>query len=204
MGVPREGNFRPQPAPFDSKMGPEILYPDPQPPGTPRPIFPSSSPTPEPPRVVPLTPRPTATAELPGFVPITNNVAAGMRPKMPGFKELKAASYRTVVFLHTPGADTSREKSMADKEGLTFVGVESSPEKLSDALAKVNALVADTGKHPIYFFADDARGGAVWYLYFRTVDNLPNDAAKASAFGLGLSDANTDYWLAIQTILSKR
>ena len=205
LGAPREGNFRPQPAPFlPPKAGPEVLFPDAPPPGAPPVVIPSGGQTAEPPRSIPPAPRPELNAELPGRVEIKTGVAAGLKPTSQGFRELKNLGFRTVAYLHAPGADTSLEKSMIEKEGMTFVVVETSAEKLGESLQMVNALVAEKAGHPIYFFASDARGGAVWYLHLRTVDQTADDFARVRAGQLGLSASDTAYWLAIQKLLPPR
>ena len=203
LAIPRDGNFRPPPSPFVPRTGPEILFPEPPPAGAP-PAFPPAGRSPEPPLSVRPAPRPEASAELPGFSQLKPGVAAGLRPTSQGFGDLKRDGFRTVVFLHAPGADTSKEQGMTEKEGLTFVAIESSPTNLSDALAKVNARVADVAQHPMYVFADDARGGAVWYLHFRTVDGATDDAAKVRANRLGLSATDTAFWIEIQKLLVTR
>lgn len=202
--VPREGNFRPQPAPVVPKTGPEVLFPEPQPPGTPQSVTPIGGQTAEPPRSVPLAPRPEASAELPGRVDIKTGVSAGLRPTSQGFRTLKGEGFRTVAYLHAPGADTTVEKAMIEKEGLTFVALEASAEKLREAVDGVNALVREKAGHPIYVFAPDARGGAVWYVHMRTVDKVEDDVAKVRADRLGLRDDDRTYWLAIQQLLPPR
>ena len=55
---------------------------------------------------------------------------------------------------------------------------------------------------------DGVRTGSLWYLYLRTVESLPDDAAQVKAAALGLRDATgdekTNFWLAIQDYLAKR
>jgi hypothetical protein len=50
--------------------------------------------------------------------------------------------------------------------------------------------------------------GGLWYLYFRTVENDPDETARIKANRLGLSeDAQGDHkamWLAIQKYLSEQ
>ena len=53
---------------------------------------------------------------------------------------------------------------MAEDKGLTFAPVEASAEKLGDAVQMVNSLVAEKAGHPIYFFANDARGGRSFWI----------------------------------------
>src|SRR5262249_51617483 len=94
----------------------------------------TEGPVPEPPLASPGgSPTPKATAAgLPGFKVVKEGVASGRRPELDGFDTLKQNGYRTAVYLHGPGADTSAIRDLAEKKGLTFVAIETTPEKLAD------------------------------------------------------------------------
>jgi protein tyrosine phosphatase (PTP) superfamily phosphohydrolase (DUF442 family) len=150
----------------------------------------------------------TPSAEVPGLTVLKPGVAVGQKPTTQGFAELKTKGYKTVALLHAPGADTSAAKELAGRQGLGFVAIESSPEKLTEALAKLNAVVADRTVQPVYVYADEGpRAGAVWYLHFRTVDGDGDDVANLKAAGQGLekqTDLGKQFWTAIQQFLSTR
>jgi hypothetical protein len=111
-----------------------------------------------------------------------------------------------VLYLHDAGADWSAAKEMADKRGLAFVAIETTPEKLASAIEQFNATVADAARQPIYVFDDDGvRAGAIWYLHFRTAESLGDDAARVRARPLGWSEeGDRAFALATQRYLETR
>ncbi|MFO0823076.1 MAG: hypothetical protein U0792_08140 [Gemmataceae bacterium] len=127
---------------------------------------------------------------------------------MDGFESLKRSGYRTVVYLHSAGADVSAAKDVAEARGLKFVGLETTPEKLPDNVTAFNSLVAEKANRPIYVFDDDGvRTGALWYVHFRTADAMNDDAARVRARPLGFasqSDEAKAFGLAIQRYLETR
>lgn len=194
--------------------GPKVLFPDALPgspsstrPGQPSapnflgaPVKPQSS---EPPKA------PTAgTAGLPGYTKVKDGLFAGGKPTLDGFDSLKAAGFRSAIYLHAPGADVSAVKDMATTRGLNFVAIETAPETLSEASKKFDQLAADRLTRPAYVFADDPmRAGAVWYLHFRTADALGDDVARLRARPLGLNETTEEgkaFALAIQAVLATR
>ena len=60
----------------------------------------------------------------------------------------------------------------------------------------------DRSAQPVYVFDDDGlRAGALWYVRFRTADQMSPEVAKIRAGGLGLTDQSDEaraYWVAIQ------
>jgi len=152
--------------------------------------------------------RTTPIAGLPGLMKVKDGVATGRKPTLDGFDSLKQGGYRTVAYLHPSGADVSAAQDLAEKRGFAFVAIETTPENLPEALRRVNQLVADRSAHPVYVYDDDGlRTGAVWYLHFRTVDALNDDAARVRARSLGLTDQTEEgkaFWVAIQQFLANR
>jgi hypothetical protein len=145
---------------------------------------PTKPPTGEP----PLATSPV-TVGLPGFVKVKDGLASGRKPSLDGFESLKQAGYRTVIYLHTTGADVSAAKELAEKRNLKFIAIETTPEKLADATALFNATVTDKANRPAYVYDDDGvRAGALWYLYFRTAEARNHDEARIRAKPLGLTD----------------
>jgi len=140
---------------------------------------------------------------LPGFTRIKDGVATGGKPTLDGFDTLKKDGYKTVVYLHAPGADVAAVRDLAETRGLAFTPVEATPEKLGDAFEQLNKTTADKSARPAYVFADDgARLGAVWYLHFKTIDLESADVSKIRARALGLPD-DSDFWPEIKKYLAK-
>lgn len=208
-GYPPPSGVVPSPSPNGG--GPQVLFPDPLPgSASSRPVQPSGpsflggpvkAQTNEPPKA------PTA-AGLPGYTKVKDGLYAGGKPTLDGFDSLKAAGFRSVVYLHAAGADVSAIKDMASTRGLNFVAIETTPETLAEASKQFDRLVGDRLTRPAYVFADDApRAGAVWYLHFRTAEALGDDVARLRAKALGLSEAGDEgkaFALAIQRVLETR
>ena len=235
FGTPREGNFRPAPAPATppangSRPAQEILLPDALPNGgASRSQYPapnrgptagvlggpvrSPGQTTEPPvskgGAAPSPPRSgSPLAGLPGFTRVKDGVASGRKPTLDGLDALKQAGYRTVVYLHPAGADVTATRDVVEKKGLAFVGIETTPEKLPDALDQFNKAIGTRSARPVYVADDDGvRAGAVWYLHFRTVELQNDDAARIKARALGFTDQGpeaTEFLLAVQRYLESR
>jgi protein tyrosine phosphatase (PTP) superfamily phosphohydrolase (DUF442 family) len=206
--------FQPPPA-GGGRPAPEVLLPEDPPvggssrsssPGDPAhgvlgdPARPQTPPPPQ--------PTPARTTGLPGFVKVKDGVASGRKPTLEGFDALKQAGYRTAVYLHPAGADLSAARDVAEKRGLRFVAIETTPEKLAEALAEFNAALTDRATRPVYVYDEDGvRAGAVWYLHFRTAEAMNDDAARVRARPLGLTDQTDDgkaFALATQRILETR
>ena len=131
---------------------------------------------------------PVTPVGLPGFVRVSDGLAAGGRPTLDGFDSLKRSGYRAVVFLHGPGADVSAAQDVAGGRGLSFVPIAVSPQALAEAVERFNAVVGDRANRPAYVYSDaPARAGITWYLHFRTVEAMNDDAARIRAKPLGLT-----------------
>jgi hypothetical protein len=202
-------NFRPDPA----RPGPQLLLPDPLPgmsSSAPRAGYGGGSDLP--PR--PASPARTAghgpaAAGLPGFAVVKPGLATGRKPTAGGFDAVAARGFRVAVYLHVPADDVSAARDLAEKKGLVFVGIPTSPETLKAAFEKFRDVVADVPGRPAFVFDDDGvRAGGLWYLYFRTAEQLGDDAARVRAAPLGLREAGGDeqmkFWRAIQDYLAKR
>lgn len=214
-------NFRPDPP--RAGAGPQLLLPDPLPgmssaaqkPGarSPGDLPPSGSDLP-PRQLSPSRPAAPGTAPagtVPGvsaFAVVKPGVANGRKPAVEGFDALKARGYRTAVYLHAPGEDVSAARDLAEKTGLTFVGIPVSPGTLKAGFERFRDVLGDPGARPVFVFDDDGvRAGSLWYLYFRTADVLGDDAARVRAAPLGLredGDEQTKFWVAIQDYLARR
>lgn len=176
--------------------GPDVLFPDPLPPGA---HSHSSRPTQTDKPAVLSGPVKPATAEpqraaagLPGYTKVKDGLFAGQKPTLDGFDALKSAGFRTVIFLHAPGADVAAVKDVATTRDLNVLAIETTPEALAEASAKFDRAAGDRLNRPVYVFADDpARAGAVWYLHFRN-EALGDDVARLRAKALGLSDRSDE------------
>ncbi len=197
----------------------ETLYPDPlleapsiggTKPGEPPPILSipegSTSGNSKSSKVIDPTNAPTG---LPGFAVVRDRIATGRKPTLDGFDTLRGTGYKTVVYLHPVGRDTTATKDLAEKKGLVFVAIPVDASGLKSAAGTFAETVGDSARLPMYVFDDEGvRTGSLWYLYFRTVESMGDDAAQVKAAALGLRDATgdekTNFWLAVQEILSKR
>lgn len=193
------------------KPAPEVLLPEDLPGGTSRSASPGdpgfgvlggpSGAQPDP----LLTAEPTG---VPGFVKVGGDLASGRKPALEGFDSLKRVGYKTVIYLHPAGADATAARDVVTKRGLAFVAIETTPEKLADAVTKFNSVVGEKGNRPAYVYDEDGvRAGAVWYLHFRTAESMNDDAARLRAKPLGLTDQGDEakaFALAIQRYLETR
>ena len=146
---------------------------------------------------------------LPGFAVVHDRISTGRKPTLDGFDTLTNTGYKTAVYLHHPARDVASTKELAEKKGMTFIAIPTEPTGLKAAYGTFVETVGNAAKRPMYVFDDDGvRTGSLWYLYLRTVESLPDDAAQVKAAALGLRDATgdekTNFWLAIQDYLAKR
>jgi protein tyrosine phosphatase (PTP) superfamily phosphohydrolase (DUF442 family) len=196
-----------------ARPAPEVLFPDPLPgTGSSRgnsgrgvlgtPVGPQTAEPPVSSKVV------AAPAGLPGYVRVKEGLASGRKPTLDGFDALKQAGFRTLIYLHPAGADLSAVKDVAARRGLAFIAIETTPEKLADAVEVFNAVAADKARHPAYVFDDDGvRAGTVWYLHFRTAEAMNDDVARVRAKPLGLTDQGDEaraFAIATQRYLESR
>ncbi len=211
-GPAPSGYLQPPVNPAPKGSGPEVLIPDPLPPGgmSSRPAQPGPSGYLGGPVKVASAEPPKAAAVgtgLPGVAKVSDGLYAGRKPAIDGYDSLKAAGVRTVIYLHAAGADVAAVRDLATTRNLRFVAVETTPETLGEASRQFDRETADRQTRPAYVFADDdRRAGAVWYLHFRTVDVADPDVARLRAKALGLSEQGDEgraFALAIQRILEK-
>ncbi len=143
-------------------------------------------------------------------VPGQDKVASGRKPTLEGLDALKAQGYKTVLYLHAPDADLSAAKETVEKRELTFAAIAVSPQTLAEAGKAFAAQLKDATAKPLFVYdLDGIRAGSLWYVQFRTVDLLGDDAARIRAGSLGLQDPEKSeeqkrYWIAIQDLLAKR
>jgi protein tyrosine phosphatase (PTP) superfamily phosphohydrolase (DUF442 family) len=162
--------------------------------------------TPAPP-LAPMTP--SLPVGIVDFAPaLQDRVAAGRKPSLEGLDWLKANGYKSAVQIRRPGESDAADRKQVEARGLKFTSIEVSPATLSWATADTFAkLVGDSAAQPTFVYdADGSLSGGLWYLYFRRVERLPDEAARLRAARLGLKDgADGSYremWLAVQKLLS--
>ena len=109
-----------------------------------------------------------------------------------------------------PGEDDTAARRQFEAKGFRYLTLEIAPDRLTrDVVEQFNRTVADEANHPLYVYdRDSALAGGMWYLYFRTVENMPADRAVTEAARLGLiadadGGAHRDMWLAVQNYLQK-
>jgi protein tyrosine phosphatase (PTP) superfamily phosphohydrolase (DUF442 family) len=154
------------------------------------------------------TPSPAFPAGIPQFNLFKEGVATGLRPALDdGLDWLQTNGYHTVLFVRKPGDDDSSDRKQVEKRGLTYLSVEVSPETLSKkSVDEFTRFVADKIAYPLFVYdRDGSLAGGLWYLYFRTAENSPDDSARIRAGSLGFredrDDAHRLMWLAVQNYL---
>jgi protein tyrosine phosphatase (PTP) superfamily phosphohydrolase (DUF442 family) len=143
------------------------------------------------------------------FVPaIPDRVAVGRKPALEGLEWLKAKGYKAALQLRRPGESDAADRKQVEARGLKFQSLEVSPATLSwatvDAFSK---LVGDSATQPLFVYdTDGTLSGGLWYLYFRRVEKLSDEAARLRAARLGLKESGDgpqkEMWLAVQKLLA--
>jgi len=146
---------------------------------------------------------------IPQFAYVNPKVAAGLRPaESDGLDWLQANNYRTVLFLRLPGEKDDADRKLAEKRGLKYVSIEVSPSLLTKELIdEFIKLVRDPQQQPLFVYdRDGALAGGLWYLWFRLVEEAPEDVARIRARTLGLREdregAHLDMWQGVQKYLN--
>jgi protein tyrosine phosphatase (PTP) superfamily phosphohydrolase (DUF442 family) len=155
-------------------------------------------------------PTPPLPVGIPQFATAKERVTNGLRPQLDGLDWLQANGYRTVLHIRPPGEDDTADRRQVEKRGLRYVSIELSPQTLTRTVAdEFNRIVGDASGHPLFVYDREGMlAGGLWYLHFRIVDGLSDEAARTRAAGLGLrEDLNGTHrtmWLAIQKLLSEQ
>jgi hypothetical protein len=149
-------------------------------------------------------------AGIPQFALARPKVANGLKPFTDGITWLKAHGYRTALHVHAPGEDDTAARRQFEKNGLRFLSLEVSPDKLSkEVVEQFNRLVTESNNLPLFVYdKDGALTGGLWYLYYRLVEGAMDERARAEALRLGFSaDQEPEHrtmWLAIQNFLKNQ
>jgi protein tyrosine phosphatase (PTP) superfamily phosphohydrolase (DUF442 family) len=172
----------------------------PGPPNQPAITSPAAPPTP----AAPISPIPPK--GIPQFAMARDQVASGQRPFDDGFSWLKQENYRTILHLRAPGEDDTADREAAIQRGLQFRTLDVSPETLTPAVVDDFAkIVNDRDALPLFVYdRDGVAAGALWYLYFRSVDKLSDTEArtKASRLGFRNDEDSKKMMIAIQKYLN--
>src|SRR5439155_22653283 len=102
----------------------------------------------------------------------------------------------------------NRNRNEMEISVLKFLRHVIKPQSLRESLEQFNFMVNDSANYPLFVYSRDPMiSGSLWYLHFRTVDRLADEAARAKAAPLGLqeeqTEANRPMWLAIQKVLEQ-
>jgi protein tyrosine phosphatase (PTP) superfamily phosphohydrolase (DUF442 family) len=146
--------------------------------------------------------------DVPQFALAKDRVAAGLQPFPDGIAWLQGHGYKTVLHVRAPGEDDSAARRQFEKRGLRYVSLEASPTNLSkDLLEQFDRVTTEDANLPLFVYdKDGGLAGALWYLYFRTVEGTSDEKARSEAVRLGFQpDQNGEHramWNAAQNYLS--
>jgi protein tyrosine phosphatase (PTP) superfamily phosphohydrolase (DUF442 family) len=163
-----------------------------------------------PPPPAPRTPEtPPMFPSVPAFANVLDRVASGQRPGIEGHESLRRLGYTAVLYLRPPTDDDATDRRLAEKHQLRYLSVplEENVDSVGRAVEAFARAVDDKSNRPllVYDAQENRLTGAMWYLYYRTTEKLPDDQARARAGSLGLKqNGNDPLWVAIQSYLSQR
>jgi protein tyrosine phosphatase (PTP) superfamily phosphohydrolase (DUF442 family) len=127
------------------------------------------------------------------FANAKEQVDSGLRPDPDGVNWLKEQGYKAVLHLRPPGEDDAADRNLFELKGLKYLSLEVSPELIAQqasakkAIDDFKRIVDDTSNQPVFVYdKDGSLAGGLWYLYFRTVDRVPDSEALTKARRLGL------------------
>jgi hypothetical protein len=132
-------------------------------------------------------PIPDLPVDIPEFAIAKSRVASGQKPWSGGLTWLRDKGYRTVLRLRLPEEDDSADRKLFEARGFKYLSLSLSPTTLNrEVVEQFNQIVADPNNLPLFVYdRDSALTGALWYLHFRLVEQLPDDRANAEARRLG-------------------
>jgi protein tyrosine phosphatase (PTP) superfamily phosphohydrolase (DUF442 family) len=155
----------------------------------------------------PSAPLPVGIAQ---FAQVSPKISSGLRPAFDeGLEWLKSNNYRTVVHLRLPGENDDADRKEVEKRGLKYASLEVSPNLLTkETVDEFVKLVRDPQQLPVFVYdRDGALAGGLWYLWFRLVEESPDDVARIRARSLGLREdregAHRDMWQSVQRYIAE-
>lgn len=146
---------------------------------------------------------------IPSFASATGDkVANGRKPALEGLDWLKTNGYKSALLIRKTGESDAADQRQFETRGMSFTSLEVTLASLDRSVVEqFNQQVTNPNRQPLFVYdADGSLTGPLWYLYFRRVERLDDDAARAKAERLGLKFGERDQrlsWLAIQDFLSK-
>lgn len=117
-------------------------------------------------------------------------VSTGRRPDLDGLDALTAERVRTVVYLHAPNRNPEADRRTFTARGIRFIPLTVNADAPNAAVLKqFDTLVAEPSLRPLHVYDDDGvLTGLAWYIHYRKVDRLTDDAARVRAGRLGWAD----------------
>jgi len=91
---------------------------------------------------------------------------------------------------------------------MKYVGLEVSPQTLTNATVREFSRARPRHVRPtrVPLRRDGSLAGGLWYLHFRTVEQISDEVARIRAGSLGLREdrdgTHRDMWLAVQKYLT--
>jgi protein tyrosine phosphatase (PTP) superfamily phosphohydrolase (DUF442 family) len=150
--------------------------------------------------------RQTKARGIPNYRQPENGVATGGTPNHDGLEWLKEQGFRTVLNLLPDESIDQFEPAFVRQSGMEYISLPVTSQSLTqELLARFNDYVDDPQYHRL--FIHDSSGsltGAMWYLHRIVVDKAPQDVARSEATAIGLKNSNTQLWLKITDLLSRR
>jgi hypothetical protein len=137
-------------------------------------------------------------------------VAVGLKPLLDGIDWLQSNGFRTVLHIKAPGEEDVADRRLVEKHGMKYVTLEVSPETLNrQTIEAFGRFLGDREAQPLFIYdRDGMHTGGLWYLHFRTSENLGDEASRTRAERLGLKTSpegeQKSMWLAIQKLLSQQ
>lgn len=156
-------------------------------------------------------PTPALPVGIPQFAyAVEGKVASGLKPALDGLDWLQANGFRTVLHVRAPGEEDAADRRLVEQHGLKFISLEAAPNTITRPTVEAfSRAVSDPAAQPLFVYdRNGAVAGGLWYLHFRTAEQLNNEPARTRAARLGLKpDGDGDQrtmWLAIQKYLSQQ
>jgi protein tyrosine phosphatase (PTP) superfamily phosphohydrolase (DUF442 family) len=138
-------------------------------------------------------------------------IAVGLKPLLDGLDWLQSNGFHTVLHIKAPGQEDSADRRLVEKQhGMKYLTLEVSPQSLNRRTVEEFArIMTDKAAQPLFIYDSDGMlTGSLWYLHFRTNENLGDEDARNRAGRLGLKaapeGAQKEMWLAIQKYLSQQ